>query len=678
MESPKKRIFLCNCGKTMEVDGKAIGEAVGSGAIPVHSQLCRGEIEAYRTALDDGDILVACTQEAPLFRELAGEAGGAAALSFTNIRERAGWSEGGPATAKMAALLADAQQPVEPAHLKTIESDGLCVVYGAGQTALDAARMLSGRLSVTLVLTGAEDVLLPTVLDFAIYRGRLREVSGSLGNFDIVLDGYAPIMPSSRAEAEFLMPRDGASSRCSVIVDLSGEPALVTGWAKRDGYLKADPGDPAAVARTLFQASDLVGTFEKPIYVTYDSDICAHGRSKIVGCSNCLDACPAGAITSWGDVIAVDNGICGGCGACASHCPTGAVSYSYPNRGDLIRRVQTLLRVYGEAGGTKPVLLFHEEREGTEILGAMSRYGRGLPPNVLPIGLQAAGMPGHDVFASALAAGAASVTVLTNPMNADDYGAVALEVGLINTIAVALGDDCGERVHILSERDPDKVETALWDAAPAMPITVAPFEPVGGKRDIARTALNLLRDAFDQAPEIIPLSADAPYGRITIDTAGCTLCLSCVSACPVGALGDNPDRPEVRFTEAACVQCGLCVKTCPEKVIALVPQLNFAAAAMQPQTLHFEEPFACIRCGKPFGVKSSVERIAAQLAGHSMFQASGRADLIKMCDDCRIVVQAEMTDSPFAMGAPRRTRTTQDYLDAREKGRSIDDFLSED
>jgi hypothetical protein len=116
----------------------------------------------------------------------------------------------------------------------------------------------------------------------------------------------------------------------------------------------------------------------------------------------------------------------------------------------------------------------------------------------------------------------------------------------------------------------------------------------------------------------------------------------------------------------------------PGEVITLIPQLNFAAVAMQPQTLNTEEPFACIRCGKPFGVKSTVERIAAQLAGHSMFQASGRADLIKMCDDCRIQVQADTEDSPFAMGTPRRPRTTQDYLDAREKGLSLEDFISED
>ncbi len=53
MDAEKKRIFLCDCGKTMQVDGKAIGRALGCGDLPVHTQLCRGEIEAYRAALGE-------------------------------------------------------------------------------------------------------------------------------------------------------------------------------------------------------------------------------------------------------------------------------------------------------------------------------------------------------------------------------------------------------------------------------------------------------------------------------------------------------------------------------------------------------------------------------------------------------------------------------------------------
>ena len=65
----------------------------------------------------------------------------------------------------------------------------------------------------------------------------------------------------------------------------------------------------------------------------------------------------------------------------------------------------------------------------------------------------------------------------------------------------------------------------------------------------------------------------------------------------------------MRFSEDACVQCGLCQATCPEKVITLAPQLDFRAATAQARVLKEEEPFCCIRCSKPFGVKSTIERV---------------------------------------------------------------------
>jgi ferredoxin len=674
-----RKPLLCSCAGTMQVDGKAIGEALGLGELPVYRQLCRADVSAYEAALADGEpLVVGCTQEAPLFGEIAEEAGIEELPGFTNIRERAGWCDGGPATAKMAALIAETAHEDRPARLKTIESDGLCLVYGTGQAAFDAARSLGSRLSVTLVLSDAEDVVLPPVMDVAVYRGKLAQASGSLGAFEVVIDDYAPMLPSSRAEPSFLMPRDGAKSNCSVIVDLSGGTPPFAGWQKRSGYLRADPRDPAAVARVLFEASDLSGTFEKPIYVSYDPDICAHSRSTIIGCSNCLDHCPAGAISSAGDIVVFDDGICGGCGSCASHCPTGAVSYDYPRRADLIARLQILIGTYRKAGGKRPVLLFHDESHGSEVVNLMARLGRGLPPHVLPLGLHSVDIPGHEAFASALAAGAERIVLLADPLKADEHAALEKEAALTNAILAGLGGDgaAGERVQLVVERDPSVVEDLLWELKSAPPIASASFEPVGSKREVARTALNLLRKAFPEAPEVIELPAQSPYGAIAIDTEGCTLCLACVSACPADALLDSPDRPEVRLVEAACVQCGLCARTCPEKVITLQPRLNFADSAMQPALLNYEEPFECISCGKPFASQSTIRRITERLAGsHWMFQSDEQARLIQMCDDCRITAQAHMENSPFAVGERPRIRTTEDYLSGEL---SADDFLVKD
>jgi ferredoxin len=131
---------------------------------------------------------------------------------------------------------------------------------------------------------------------------------------------------------------------------------------------------------------------------------------------------------------------------------------------------------------------------------------------------------------------------------------------------------------------------------------------------------------------------------------------------------DNPEKPQLRFQEDACIQCGLCRNTCPEKVISLKPRLNFLEDARRALVLKEEEPFECVRCGKPFGTRSSIERIVATLGQrHSMFPNAEAVERIKMCEDCRVIVQFEAKDNPLAGPARPNPRTTEDYLREREE-----------
>ena len=43
-----------------------------------------------------------------------------------------------------------------------------------------------------------------------------------------------------------------------------------------------------------------------------------------------------------------------------------------------------------------------------------------------------------------------------------------------------------------------------------------------------------------------------------------------------------------------------------------MPQLDFAAWDAPRRVVKEEEPFHCIRCGKPFGTKSTIERVVRQ------------------------------------------------------------------
>jgi len=688
MVADRRTVLLCNCARTMTIDGDAIQAALPEGAASegsiatVQRTLCRGDVENYLASLKDGgSVLVACTQEAPLFRELAAEAGAEERVSFVNIRERAGWTEDrSDTTPKMAALLADAMVRPRPAGIRTTRSEGVCLVYGRGQQALDVAQSLSGRLAVSLLLVDPDDMVAPSVAEVPVYRGRISQASGSFGAFNVTVDGYAPLVPSSKATSEFVLARDGATSQCDLILDLSGDTALFPAPHHRDGYFWADPAHPAAVAKAMFDITDLVGEFEKPIYVDYDADICAHSRNRITGCTNCLDACPAGAISDEGDTVAIDPGICGGCGSCSASCPTGAVSYNYPRREDLIRRIQTLVSTYLSAGGTRPVLLFHDDGKSSELIAAMARFGRGLPANVLPVSLHAVTELGHDALVAAFVSGAERVLALEHPERAEELAPLVTQGQLADAFLQNLGYGSSPRVEVLVEADPDALESRLYDLAELSALPASSFSAVGGKRDIARAAISRLHENAPEQPDIIALPEGAPYGRIAIDEDKCTLCLSCVGACPTGAILDNPDKPQLRFQENACVQCGICRSTCPESAISLEPRFDFTPAALSQIVLYEEEPFACIRCGTPFGTKKTVDRIVERLQDkHWMFKSAATVDLIRMCEDCRVIAQAESGTDPFKMGERPQVRTTQDYLDARESGRdlSVDDFLDD-
>ena len=120
------KLFVCSCEKTMSIDPAKLGSAYGE--VSGHTQLCRSEMGAVETALaTESPICIACTQERPLFEEIAAETGHDA-LSFVNIREMAGWSaDNASKTPKIEALLTAAKLPTVPARLRSIESDGLCL-----------------------------------------------------------------------------------------------------------------------------------------------------------------------------------------------------------------------------------------------------------------------------------------------------------------------------------------------------------------------------------------------------------------------------------------------------------------------------------------------------------------------------------------------------------------------
>ena len=613
--------------------------------------------------------MVGCTQEVPLFSDEAGER--SQPIDFVNLRETAGWSkEGTRSGPKMAALLAAAAEPSPDFSLVNMSSEGVILIYGRDETAIEAGRLLADHLDVSVMITRPAQIAPPSTTSFPIVKGTIRRAKGHFGSFELSIDDYAAPRPSSRDAFIFETPRDGATSRCDLVLDLSGGPPLFPAHDLRDGYLRADPRDPSAMLRAVLKARDLVGSFDKPKYINFTADLCAHSRSGLTGCHRCLDLCPTGAITPDGDHVKIRAEICAGCGQCAAACPTGAASYALPPADALLHKLRAMLLAYDQAGGVAPVVLLHDGEHGAPLIDALARHGDGLPANVLPLGVNEVTQIGLEAIVAAFAYGAANIRFLLRAKPLHDIAGLSQTIAMADAILFGLGF-AGRPVSTIETDDPDTLGERLRGIEPGTTVQrPSTFRTVGKRRDLLRFALTELHRAAPAPTDVIPLPEGAPLGTVSVDVGGCTLCLSCVSACPTGALRDDPERPALKFVEDACVQCGLCKSTCPERVITLTPQIDFTAARARARIIKEEEPALCIRCNKPFGVKSTIDKIAAKLEGqHWMYPASDkRIDAIRMCADCRVITMSEQQFDPFA-GVPERTppRTTDDYLRERDR-----------
>ena len=691
MDLNGKRLLVCNCEGTMAIDGKVLAKACRAAArgggksaaagdeadeLAVNTHLCRAQLNEFERVAGKagkGGLLVACTQEAPLFLEtLDGMGDKAPNARFTNIRERAGWSKAAtgrsPAAAKMAALLAEAALDIPDAQQVSMISGGVLLVLGNDDRAIEAAKKVASRLDVTVVLENTKGLTPPKLMDVPVFTGTVTKASGHLGQFEVTIEKFAPATPSSKAALKFEDDPKAGTSVCDLILDLRGGQPLFPAPDKRDGYFNPDPGNPALVTDALLRLTDMVGEFDKPRYVDYDAKICAHSRSGIVGCTRCIDNCPTGAITAntAEDRVTIDPYICAGCGSCASVCPTGAAKYALPAGDALYQRLRVLLGAYAAAGGKNPSLLVNDNGFGDEMISTMARSGGGLPLNVLPFTVNQTTQIGLEFLLSAGAFGAERVLILVPPAKADEKAGLESELALADAIFDGLGYGTG-RVEIVDETDPEVLEAKLYGLKPKPGMPAGDFLPMGRKRSVMTLALTHLHAAALNKVDALELPKGAPFGAVEVDVKGCTLCLACVGACPTGALKDNPDKPQLSFAENACVQCGLCKNTCPESVISLVPRLSFLEAARSHQVVKEEEPFECIRCGKPFGTKSSIENMVRKLEGHSMFKDKGGVERLKMCADCRVVVIATEDKHPLASGIVPKPRTTDDYLREREE-----------
>jgi ferredoxin len=678
--------LICDCNKTMPLDPQALGKTLDE-KLTLHSTLCRREAGAFQQAIrGSGDVVVACTQERRLFSELGEQTEGAVApIHFVNIRETGGWSrDAKSAMPKIAALLAAAKLPEpEPVPTVTYKSEGRLLVIGPLEQAERFASLLGDTLDVTLFAQGGSG---GQERRHPVLAGRIDSLTGWLGTFRLgwSQDNAIDLDLCTRCNAcvvacpeqaigldyqvdvqackdhrdcvkacgvagaiDFTRTPVAHADDFDLVLDLRRLPAFVQ-HAPPQGYFHLPPGEEsgARALEVVLKLRELVGEFEKPRFFAYKQKLCAHSRNEKVGCNACVDICSAEAITSdkSRQQVRIEANLCVGCGACTTVCPTGALTYAYPRAAEQGAKMRTLLATYERAAGQAPVLLLHSQERGqalVEELGRAARVGAadGVPANVIPLALWHVASTGIDLWLTAIAQGAAHVALLATGEEAPQYlAALELQMQVAQAILEGLGYE-GRHFSLLRSRDASDLDQDLRLLAPrrgGTPRQRARYAVSAEKRTTLDLALDHLAEHAPRKPEAIALPPGAPFGAIAVDKDKCTLCLSCVGACPASALQDNPNAPQLRMVEANCVQCGLCARTCPEQAITLQPRLLLTPERKQPRVLNEAEPYGCIRCGKPFGTLKGIETMIAKLAGHPMFPGTA-IERLKMCGDCRVI-----------------------------------------
>jgi hypothetical protein len=82
MADRPQSILICSCEDTMPLDADAVRRGCAGAKVATANHLCRAQIERFRSAIaGEESIIVGCTQEAPLFSEIAAEVENAAPLT---------------------------------------------------------------------------------------------------------------------------------------------------------------------------------------------------------------------------------------------------------------------------------------------------------------------------------------------------------------------------------------------------------------------------------------------------------------------------------------------------------------------------------------------------------------------------------------------------------------------
>jgi len=182
------------------------------------------------------------------------------------------------------------QQLIEATSIVGYHSQGNVLIIGEAEAALAASEQLSNLKATVVTIDPQTSAISKNLTENgnALFQAPALALTGHLGH-------YQAIAVSQSDDLDLGVGVYLESGLFDLVLDLSTE-AVIAAELAPFGYLHAP--DEERLVLALDQLPGLVGEFEKPKYFNYRADVCAHSRSELNGCSNCVDVCAANAIST--------------------------------------------------------------------------------------------------------------------------------------------------------------------------------------------------------------------------------------------------------------------------------------------------------------------------------------------------------------------------------------------
>ncbi|NLY03951.1 MAG: 4Fe-4S dicluster domain-containing protein [Campylobacter sp.] len=335
-----------------------------------------------------------------------------------------------------------------------------------------------------------------------------------------------------------------------------------------------------------------------PVYkyksaITYDSTICQYHERRSQHCGKCADICPTVAILKDNEKrqLVFSHIDCQECGECVAVCPSGAMDYSKMPR-DVFYEVAKLYK-------DKKIVI-------TPRVMRVDKCDVALPEGFLPFAIEGEKFLGETHYMTLLQESGATLIYYSDILSPATMDAIKLVNGIIEARYAKTG--------ILVATNEVELKKALEESYFIDGLKYSIEEHALAKREVFAKRVKHIVAEDDLG--VLPNGQWIKYGQVHINPDTCTLCLSCVGACNVGALVADKSDNSIKFNPSICTTCGYCELSCAEKDTIKVERSGYE---LNPTYFEFKELakddlFACIECGKEFATTKAVMKIANMLA----------------------------------------------------------------